>query len=153
MFLLPCYANSEPVAPIVAISEPSRCIVHCFHFRCESIILPAGSGCGLWRRRKINCKRPQQTDSSTNIRTWTAFPRYRQFASHVYLCFVGWSTNIIRRWFDRASFFTLSQISSEAERQKASDIRVQRDLHELRLTQLSKSARNEIQRMVSSNPV
>ncbi|XP_035891010.1 restin homolog isoform X3 [Anopheles stephensi] len=40
------------------------------------------------------------------------------------------------------------QISSEAERQKASDIRVQRDLHELRLTQLSKSARNEIQRML-----
>uniref|UniRef100_A0A1Y9H206 JAKMIP_CC3 domain-containing protein n=1 Tax=Anopheles dirus TaxID=7168 RepID=A0A1Y9H206_9DIPT len=40
------------------------------------------------------------------------------------------------------------QISSEAERQKASDIRVQRDLHELRLTQLSKSARNEIQRLL-----
>uniref|UniRef100_A0A1Y9HAK0 Uncharacterized protein n=1 Tax=Anopheles farauti TaxID=69004 RepID=A0A1Y9HAK0_9DIPT len=39
-------------------------------------------------------------------------------------------------------------ISSEAERQKASDIRVQRDLHELRLTQLSKSARNEIQRLL-----
>ncbi|XP_053670856.1 protein lava lamp isoform X2 [Anopheles nili] len=40
------------------------------------------------------------------------------------------------------------QISSEAERRKASDIRVQRDLHELRLTQLSKSARNEIQRLL-----
>ncbi|KFB52393.1 AGAP003754-PA-like protein [Anopheles sinensis] len=39
-------------------------------------------------------------------------------------------------------------ISSEAERRKASDIRVQRDLHELRLTQLSKSAKNEIQRLL-----
>ncbi|XP_052869777.1 uncharacterized protein LOC128275344 isoform X2 [Anopheles cruzii] len=40
------------------------------------------------------------------------------------------------------------QISSEAERRKAADIRVQRDLYELRLTQLSKSAKNEIQRLL-----
>ncbi|XP_062557565.1 putative leucine-rich repeat-containing protein DDB_G0290503 isoform X2 [Armigeres subalbatus] len=40
------------------------------------------------------------------------------------------------------------QISSEAERRKASDIRVQRDLHELRLTQLTKSAKSEIQRLL-----
>ncbi|XP_058453810.1 nucleoprotein TPR [Malaya genurostris] len=40
------------------------------------------------------------------------------------------------------------QISSEAERRKASDMRVQRDLYELRLTQLTKSARSEIQRLL-----
>ncbi|XP_058061074.1 uncharacterized protein LOC131211573 isoform X2 [Anopheles bellator] len=40
------------------------------------------------------------------------------------------------------------QVSSEAERRKAADIRVQRDLYELRLTQLSKSAKNEIQRLL-----
>ncbi|XP_050087119.1 uncharacterized protein LOC126572107 [Anopheles aquasalis] len=40
------------------------------------------------------------------------------------------------------------QISSEAERRKAADIRVQRDLYELRLTQLSKSAKNEIHRLL-----
>lgn len=40
------------------------------------------------------------------------------------------------------------QISSEAERRKASDFRVQRDLYELRLTQLTKSAKSEIQRLL-----
>ncbi|XP_055539946.1 protein lava lamp isoform X2 [Wyeomyia smithii] len=40
------------------------------------------------------------------------------------------------------------QISSEAERRKASDMRVQRDLYELRLTQLTKSAKSEIQRLL-----
>ncbi|XP_055601529.1 janus kinase and microtubule-interacting protein 3-like isoform X2 [Uranotaenia lowii] len=40
------------------------------------------------------------------------------------------------------------QISSDAERRKAADIRVQRDLYELRLTQLTKSAKSEIQRLL-----
>ncbi|XP_053693600.1 putative leucine-rich repeat-containing protein DDB_G0290503 [Sabethes cyaneus] len=40
------------------------------------------------------------------------------------------------------------QISSEAGRRKASDMRVQRDLYELRLTQLTKSAKSEIQRLL-----
>lgn len=52
--------------------------------------------------------------------------------------------------FSSTVFF---QISSEAERRKAADIRVQRDLYELRLTQLSKSAKNEIQRLVSAGNV
>lgn len=61
--------------------------------------------------------------------------------------------NISKKCYEMAYSLIFSaifpQISSEAERRKASDFRVQRDLYELRLTQLTKSAKSEIQRLVS----
>lgn len=43
----------------------------------------------------------------------------------------------------------ISQINCDADRRKAADIRELKDSYEIRLTQIQKSAKNQISRLVS----
>lgn len=67
------------------------------------------------------------------------------------MCYEHVSTTmkIINNFFLLLFFFI--KISSESERRKATDIREIKDAYEKRLTQITKSAKSEIHRLVSLN--